>query len=596
MPRRDRFLRAVTAGGVALWLITELLSAGALLERGPLMAAWLVCAAAAVCVARRWWRSASPVRFDAWVLAGWLSIAGILALTGITAAFSAPNSADAMAYHLPRVVYWAEQGSVRFFPTPYLNQIMLQPLAEYAMLHLYLLAGGDWLTNFVQWCAAGAAIVAVSAVAGELGFAARGQTVAALFCATLPAGILASSGAKNDYLLALWLVTAVYSALRYSASGRRRDALLLGAALGCALLTKATAYLFAPWPLAAVFLARRKVPWLALAVALLLNAPHYARNRQLSGSPLGFDSAQADGVYRWRNETFGWKQTASNAVRHLSEQLGARSERWNQSVYRAALWMHERLGVSPGDPATTWPGSHFAPPQDANHEANAPNRRHLAVLLLACVFAWRAGRLRALYALALVVGFAAFCAYLKWQPFAARMLLPLFVLAAPLAGFAAEGRKRAAAVFTLAMCVWLVAGARLPLLENWTRPLRGPRSVFHTPREAQYFTDMTQWHNAPAYHEAAQILSHTNCATIGIDSTNLQLEYPLMVLVRARRPASVFVHTGVTNPSARYRPPVDAQPCAVVCLDCLEDTARRALYSGFTHIEAAGQFVVYDRM
>jgi hypothetical protein len=605
---RDGFLRALVLFGIAIAAITESLGSLDAIRRGPLILCWsaVLLITLTLAIRRRFGLARISLGADPVVLVCLAGIFVILALTAVTAGFSPPNSADAMAYHMPRVVYWAEQQSVRFFPTPYFNQIMLQPLTEYAMLQTYVLSGGDRWINFVQWFASLASIVAVSSVAGLLGAGKRGQAIAALFCATLPAGILASSGAKNDYWLAMWLIAAIYFALRFTEALRLADALFLGAALGLALLTKATGYLFAPWPLAAIFLARagksrRRLAAgaaIAMAISLAMNAPQYVRNYGLSGSILGFDSAQGDGHFRWRNETFGWKQTTSNMLRNLSEQMGARSAAWNEGVYRFVIQTHRRLGIDPGDPATTWPGSAFAAPRNANHEADAPNRWHLAlVAAIACFLIVRGlrgrERERPLYALALVCAFATFCAYLKWQPFLARLFLPLFVLSAPLAGvLGGTARRRWVLLAQLSICLFLLSNARLPAIENWVRPLKGPRSVLHMPRNVQYFADMSQWGNQASYWEAVDLLAGSHCGVVGIDIADFQLEYPLQALLRERNAEVRFVHTGVQNVSARYAQPVDARPCAIACLGCTGDAKRLALYAAFATSVRVDRFVV----
>src|SRR5262249_44420582 len=139
----------------------------------------------------------------------------VVALVGVVALLSPPNTWDAMEYHMPRVVHWMQNRSVAFYRTHELKQLHMPPFAEFAILQLHSLFGGDRLDSLVQWFSFLGSVVGVTLIAQSMGARYNGQVFAAVICATIPEGILQASGAKNDYVLAFWLVTLVYYLLTF---------------------------------------------------------------------------------------------------------------------------------------------------------------------------------------------------------------------------------------------------------------------------------------------------------------------------------------------------------------------------------------------
>lgn len=607
LEKRVALLCALVAAGTFITLLTEVLSAFHSLTRLSVAIAWALFAVAALPWARNEKRERKMVHPSALNALYATAIAGILVVIAFTAYRSAPSSADAMAYHLPRVLYWVQNRSVAFFPTSYFNQITLQPGAEYVMLHTYLLTGGDRFVNFVQFAGFAGSIVAVSALAGAIGLDRAGQSVSALVAATLPNAVLQASGAKNDCLLALWLVCAAFFAVRWAKERSSRDAVFVALAAGLTLFTKATGYLFlAPlvvsvlWPLRRLPSRRQWATLWGLAVAgvLLLNGTQYWRNFDLSGSILGYDSAQGDGFFRWRNESLGWKPLVSNLLRNVSDQLGARSERWNAGVYRVVLGAHKALGIDPQDPGTTWHWSEYGPPKNTNQEADANNRWHFLLILFgigAAAVSVVHGRDSRwiLLSLGIACSFLAFCLYLKWQPFLARLFTPLFIAASPLAAFGLRSVRNR--LIEALVCLFLVSCLRLPLFQNWTRPLQGEHSLLREPRDLQYFNDMSQWNNRESYLASVDLAARSRCDRIGIDGSVNQLEYPFEALLRERLPTARFTHVGVINASERFRKADEETPCLVWCPDCAGVPSKEHAYEAIGTPRVIGRFLVFAR-
>jgi hypothetical protein len=231
------------------------------------------------------------------------------------------------------------------------------------------------------------------------------------------------------------------------------------------------------------------------------------------------------------------------------------------------------------------------PPINANHEANANNRWQLLLVAMAAAFVVFRPSRWTLYAGALLAAVLLFCFYLKWQPYLARLELPLFVLAAPLAAYFLT-RLRPALLAVL-ICAFLVNNARPALFENWTRPLKGPNSLWVTSRDNNYFSDMVQWNKGASYLPAVELTARSGCETVGIDISQNPLEYPFQALLRERNPGVRFVHTGVENGSARYGAKDRPRPCAVLCLDCAGIEKKMALYAPIGTPVEIGRFLLF---
>lgn len=596
--RRASFLYAALQFGVSLVVVTEALSAANLLTPRSVSVAWtLISIALALLYLRvekihplRLPEPAEDVTF-AWKLL-FVMTAGLLIVIGITAFVAAPNTWDSMQYHLPRVVEWAMHKNVRFYPTRDYQQLFAPPFAAFAMLEDYLLLGGDMATGSVQWLAWVGCAIAASLIARSLGAKPRGQLLAFIVCATIPNGVLSASGTKDDCVVAFWIAVTIYFLFQYQRRQSWASAVAIGAALGLSILTKGTAYFYLPCFFLVALLPLFHVPiprklllqsGLILLCAMAINAPQFVRNRDLSGSILGFSSPDGEGQFPWRNKTLSFSGTVSNVFRNLLCHFGARNPALNKELINRSRALLVRFGIDPDDPSTTWTHDRFTIYPFGRHEIFAGNPLQIVLfivsLLAVLVDRSRLPRGNILYAFAIIGSFVLFCLLLRYQSWNARLHLPLLVLASCTIAIAASHYAPKSIQAGLALVLLLLAIPNAicnDLRPIVTRPGLN-RSIFETPREKVYFYDQHQ-SLEPSYRAAADAVKRAGCQTAGIDASQEHFEYPLFALLHNRH-VDQIVYSGVANRSSRYsanQPP--GAPCAVICPACARAPSRTAVY------------------
>lgn len=572
---RSAFLSASILFGLLFFSITEVLSLFSQIDKNHILFSWslivLINLISFYCLRPVFHKytfleTLKPrlgLGSEGWII---LSILLITFILGILAILSPPNTWDSMTYHLSRVMHWIQNHNVSFYPTHIQRQLVQAPWAEYAILHLQLLSGSDHFANIVQWVAMVGSLIACSLIAKELGAARKGQIYTVIFCLTIPMGILQSTSTQTDYICTFWLLCFIYFGIRFQKQINSINILLASIALGLAILTKATAYIFAlPFLIWLIYLSAGKITWkyvtiiiLSSLITIAINLPHYTRNY------LAFNSPLASGGLKYSNEIYSPDAITSGLIRNLSLHFGI-----PKITEKSIVFSHSLLGISASDSRTTWSDSQFYVPWINFHEDSSGNTLHLILLVIALFIYARNRKERQStttgYVASILCGAILFAIYLKWQPWHSRLHLPLFVFSAPFFGIVLS-RSTSHKLANTCIITLLVTSLPWIFFNSSKKIFDSQNGVFTSTYQHRYFTN--QLAIEKPYIDTVKTLSELKCYNIGLDLGGDDWEYPLWALLLERSPKeNLYIkHVNVNNTSNQFmlNEPITPSPCALI--------------------------------
>ena len=309
----------------------------------------------------------------------------IFLLTLLNTLLYSPNTLDAMGYHMPKVMHWVQNSNINFYPTDDLRQLILAPFSEFVIMHLYLLTNVDNFSGLVQWYSMIVSCVAVTLISKELGCNIKFQIFSALFCATLPMGILQSNSTQTDYVTSMWLSMMIYFLIKYIKLNQLKFLLYFSLALGLGIFTKGTFYIFALpfccWLGLYILIKNKKHFIYALfipVIILIINSGHFSRNINLFGNPLGLNVE--DNIFL--NKKINSSALIGNTVKNFGLNLSLPSESLNRITSEKITQLLQVFNISTFDSSYTKIYRHGYYIPFSFYESTAPNTLHFLIIFL----------------------------------------------------------------------------------------------------------------------------------------------------------------------------------------------------------------------
>lgn len=533
----------------------------------------------------------------------------IVSLTFLISLIYPPNTPDGLSYHMPRVMQWIQNKNINFYPTSDTRQLYLGPFSGLVIMHLMFLINSDFLSNLVQWLSMVFCIMNVSLIAKKLGGNLNAQLVSSLFCATIPMGILQSTGTQTDYVVSLWITSIVFFLISYLIDNKEKYVLGFAISLSLAILTKQTAYFFALsfciWLFIYIIKSKPKhfkYLFLIPLIILIINFGHYMRTYKTFDNPISSDNL---GV---KSEIINLQSISSNIIRNISLNMTVPSAKINQITRNFVEKSHLLLKIDPDDKRTTIRKFYI---YFSLKETLASNTLHFLILILCIVYFMLKKKLYqktiSYYFISLLAGFILFSALLKWQPYGNRLLLPIFVLSSPLVGLILSKFKNKFFLIIIPLIMFLYS---LPyLLMNDMRPLIKKivkENNYNIRFIEPYYKEKTRKNlystglMIPKYDEPINQLSEyikkLKCETVGFISITNSMEYLFWIFLKDKKVSNVKIYyLDVENKSSKnYFKPKEKEVCAIIKnFKINEDKSESIKKSNFRNKKIFGDYVLY---
>ncbi len=449
-----------------------------------------------------------------------------------------PNNWDAMAYHMARITSWVSHKSLVHYRTDYTPQLFQPPFAEYVIMTFGILCRNDVFSNTSQFFFFLFSLVTLIAIIQLLKLNRPYKIIVIVLGITIPEVILQSCSTQNDLTEGFFIITTCFFVIKIIQKAQLKDFVFAGIAVGLALLTKGTAYIYlSPMLLllgiiipAQVFKTKKYSPLkyalIAIIIAIGINSGHFVRNYKLTHSILGVDKSESK---LFSNQKMNAGLLASNIIKNAGLHTGIIFVKpvavfTNKIIYK----FHEIAGINVNDTATNISNVKYSTITGTSGEDGSPNPFHFLFMLVALVliglhlFKGKRNYAVVFIAVSLIVQFLFFCIYLKWQPWHSRLHIPLFLMAVPLMCYAMSINLWFRRVFYWLSPLMLFY-ALLVILYNDNRPFS--RTLLFEDRYKKYFIVNSALY--PEYNKINNRLQNSGYKNIGLMLKANDWEYPL---------------------------------------------------------------------